>query len=96
MGFFDSIKNRAFAAGSDDNTGTGDVEICYNAESVKVPAEAAAGKTLRSLYEQFADVLGIDPGRISSVFNQGRIVDLNTAPVAGNSYRANATSEEKG
>lgn len=97
MGFFESIKSRAFSSGSGDNSGsTGDIEICYNAESVKIPAETAAGQTLRQLYDRFAVVLGIDVERISSVFNQGRAVDLSTAPVPGYSYRANAQSEEKG
>jgi hypothetical protein len=106
MSFFDRFRSSSNQSNSGGSTPGGStptdgasqvVRLRVNAgDEVEVPASEAQGKTIAQLFEQYADDLGIEPGRITRYVDSGTILS-GTAPVTlGRTYRGAAATDEKG
>lgn len=65
--------------------------------SVDIPAnELEDGMSIRDLARAYADDLGLDINRVTTVRSKAGIVSMSDLAVAGESYRFYVTSNEKG
>ena len=93
MPLFRSVVNRTNAA---EQAGHGQpVILKFNEESVSVPAAVAQGRSIRDLFNSFADQLG-DVSRANRYTNVGRVIDGDTVVSDGMVVSATYTSETKG
>lgn len=72
------------------------VTLQHGTETVIIPANDAAGKTVADLFSRHASALGIDNARRISFMVAGRTAQPDEVVTAGLSYRATVTSESKG
>ena len=72
------------------------VTLQHGTETVIIPANDAAGKTVADLFGRYASALGIDTARRISYMVAGRTAQPDEVVTAGLSYRATVTSESKG
>lgn len=83
-------------SGSDSSgSDTPQITLRYSTESLTLDAEDVQDKTVRQLFEENADELGLPDGTFS-IRSSGNAVDPNDTPEAGRTYTASVSRESKG
>ena len=94
MGFFSNL----FSDSNNNSKPSTDSEVivlAYNDEEITINASDVNGRSLRTLYSDYAEDLGINttPQRFISA---GNVIPGNSVPAPGTVYRATAAAGEKG